>query len=286
MRSLIIANQKGGVGKSTTAINLGAGLARLNYKVLIIDADPQGHSSLGLNTPTEGKKTMADLLIEEKVSAKDVIQQTYAPNLDIIPSDLSLAVADLKLSTLGAKEFKLRNKIKEIEKEYDYIVIDSAPTFGTLTMNTFTTGKEIILPIQLGYLSLEGVSNFVDTVNFVNRDINSIINHKVEISGILINFFDIRAKLAREVYASVNEIFGRRVFESKIPQNVKINEAQSNGKAIFDYDSTCKGALAYASLVREVVNMEGDYVGNRESKRENDKEALSWRVNQNRREKA
>jgi chromosome partitioning protein len=256
MRKLIIANQKGGVGKSTTTINLGAGLARLNKKVLIIDTDPQGHSTLGLNISTKDRKTIAELLTEDGISAKEVIQTTYAPNLDIIPGDLSLAMADLRLSTLGAKEFKLRNKLKEIEGEYDYILIDSPPTFGTLTMNAFTTGKEIILPIQLGYLSLEGVSNFVDTMNFVNRDVNSIISHKVEIAGVLINFFDVRTKLAREVYASVNEIFGKKVFNTKIPQNVKINEAQSYGKTIFDYDPSCKGSLAYESLAKEVANME------------------------------
>lgn len=252
MRTLIIANQKGGVGKSTTTINLAAGLARMGKKVLIIDTDPQGHSTLGLNISTDGKKTMAELLTEEGVEARDVIQTTYAPNLDIIPSDLSLAVADFKLATLGAKEFKLRNKIKQIEGEYDYILIDSPPTFGTLTMNAFTTGSEIILPMQLGYLSLEGVSNFVDTINFVNRDVNAIINHKVEIAGVLITFFDVRTKLAREVFTSVSEIFGDRVFETKIPQNVKLNEAQSHGKTIFDYDPSCKGSLAYENLAKEV----------------------------------
>lgn len=268
MRTLIIANQKGGVGKSTTTVNLGAGLARSNKKVLIIDTDPQGHSTLGLNVPTEDRKTVAELLTEEGVSPKDVIQTTYAPNLDIIPADLSLAVADFKLANLGAKEFKLRNKIKQIEGDYDYILIDSPPTFGTLTMNAFTTGQEIILPIQLGYLSLEGVSNFFDTVNFVNRDINSIINHKVEISGVLINFFDVRTNLAREIYSSVNEIFGNKVFQTKIPQNVKINEAQSHGKAVFDYAPFCKGAIAYESLAQEVIKMEKKICqGSRVSKR-------------------
>ncbi len=257
MRTLVIANQKGGVGKSTTAINLGAGLARLNKKVLIIDADPQGHSTLGLNIMSVKMKTLAELLTEEGVGARDVIQQTYTPNLDIIPSNLSLAVADLKLSTSGAKEFKLRNKVKELENTYDYVLIDSPPTFGTLTMNAFTTGSEIILPIQLGYLSLEGVSNFVDTINFVNRDINSIISHKIQIAGVLITFFDTRTRLAREIYASVNEIFGKKVFNTKIPLNIKINEAQSHGKTIFDYAPKCRGSFAYGNLAEEIVNMEG-----------------------------
>lgn len=257
MRTLVVANQKGGVGKSTTTINLAAGLARLNKKVLIIDTDPQGHSTLGLNVSTEGKKTIAELLTEERVSAKDVIQRTYAPNLDIIPGNLSLAMADLKLATLGAKEFKLRNKMRELEGVYDYVLIDSPPTFGTLTMNAFTTCKEIILPIQLGYLSLEGVSNFVDTIDFVNKDVNSIISHKVDIAGVLITFFDTRTKLSREVFASINEIFGDKVFKTKIPQNVKINEAQSHGKSIFDYDPVCTGSRAYEGLAKEIVAMEG-----------------------------
>ena len=223
---------------------------------MLIDADPQGHSTLGLNISTESCLTIAELLTDEAVSAKDVVKKTYAPNLDIIPGDLSLAVADLKLSTLGAKEFKLRNKLKAIQPDYDYTLIDCPPTFGTLTMNAFTTGKEIILPIQLGYLSLEGVSNFIDTVNFVNKEINAIIDHKIEISGVLITFFDIRTKLSREIFTSLNEIFKEKVFRTKIPQNIKINEAQSQGKSVFDYDPLCKGALAYEELAEEIINKE------------------------------
>ncbi|MFZ0565500.1 MAG: ParA family protein [Chlamydiales bacterium] len=258
MRTIIVANQKGGVGKSTTAINLVAGLARKNKKALLIDSDPQGHSTLGLNISTENHPTLAELLTDDSVTANQVIQHTYIPGLDIIPCDLSLAMADIKMATMEGKEFKLRNKINSLHDTYDFAVIDCSPTFGTMTINAFTTGDSIILPIKLGYLSLEGVSNFLDTVNFVNRDINKMINHKIGISGTLITFYDIRTKIARAVVASLNEVFGDKVFHTKIPQNVKINEAQSYGKSIFDFDPKCKGAMAYESLVEEVLTRESE----------------------------
>lgn len=252
MRKIAIANHKGGVGKSTTAINLGAGLARLGRRVLIIDTDAQGHTTLGLSVKTKDKETIAELLCQDDVQPEAVIQKTYIPNLDIIPSDLSLAVAEMQLATIAAKEFRLRNKLKDLT-QYDIIIFDCAPTFGTIAMNVFTVAQEIILPIQLGYFSLEGVNNFIDSINFINKKLGPIINHEIAIGGVLLTFYDTRTKLAREVLTSVQDTFGNKVFATVIPQNVKLNEAQSNGKAIFDYDFECKGSEAYMSLAKEVL---------------------------------
>lgn len=257
MRLLAVANHKGGVGKSTTVINLGAALAALGYRVLVVDADAQGHTTIGLNTQTNDKQTLAELFCSEHVSCDDVIQHTAVQRLDIIPSDLSLAIADVKLSTMPAKEYRLRTKLKDIEKyPYDYVIFDCAPTFGTITMNVFTVAKEIILPIQLGYFSLEGVNTFIDTIQFVNKTIGSLVQHTINITGVLITVYDTRTKLAREIFTTVQDIFKGILFNTAIPQNIKLNEAQSHGKTIFEYDATCKGAVAYMDLAKELLERE------------------------------
>ena len=252
MKIIAIANQKGGVGKTTTAINFSAALTKFGKKVLLIDTDPQGHATIGLGIVTKNKRTLAELLTYEKCSAKDVIQSSYVKDLDVIPSDLSLAVAEMKLSMMGAKEFKLRTKLAGIEG-YDFVVIDCPPTFGTLAMNAFTLAHQVILPIQLSYFSLEGVNNFIETLQFVNGDINSIIEHKIHIAGVLITFCDTRAKISREVLASIDRVFGKVVFNTRIPANVRLNEAQAHGKVVFDYDPLCKGSLAYEAFTKEFL---------------------------------
>jgi chromosome partitioning protein len=252
VKIIAIANQKGGVGKTTTAINLSAALAKVGKKVLLIDMDPQGHATCGLGMQTHYKKTLAELLSYENCSLSEVISSTYHDNLDVIPSDLSLAVAEMKLSMTGAKEFRLRTRLSSLEG-YDFVVIDCPPTFGTLAMNAFTYADEVILPIQLSYFSLEGVSNFVETLNFVNKDINSIVNHEIKIGGVLITFCDTRARISKEIMQSIERVFGRSLFNTKIPNNVKINEAQAQGKVVFDHDPTCKGALAYEAFAKEVL---------------------------------
>jgi chromosome partitioning protein len=256
MRVFAIANQKGGVGKSTTAINLAAALVNAGRKVLLIDADAQAHSTLGLGVDVKEKLTLAELLTKEGVAAKNVICHTYIKNLDIIPSSLSLAVAEMKLATMGAKEFKLRAKIKDLPG-YDIALIDCPPTFGGLVMNAFMSASDIIMPLQLSYFSLEGVNNFIETVNFINSDVGALVGHQVSIFGVLLTFFDTRTKISREVYEVVKSTFGDKLFENSIPQNVKLSEAQALNKAVFDHDPMCSGAKAYAGLAMEVLGRMG-----------------------------
>jgi len=250
MRTIAISNQKGGVGKSTTAINLAAGLAYCGNKVLLVDIDPQGNTSKGLGINTESKLTISDLLCNESVSVADVRQPTYIKDLDIIPADLSLAIADMKLSSMGAKEFRLKNKIEN--EKHDYIIIDCPPNFGNLTINSFIAAKEIILPVQLRYFALEGVNSFIETVNYINEKIGWVQKHRIEITGVLVTFHDLRANAAKEVNSALHEIFGKKLLNTVIPQNIKLDEAQKNGKSIFDYAPDSKGAEAYLNLVEEV----------------------------------
>lgn len=251
MYKIVVSNQKGGVGKSTTAINLSAGLAYLGKKVLLVDLDPQGHSSLGMGIKTENQQTVAELLCQEDCEWQEVIQKSYIPSLDVIPADNSLSVAEYKLAQTQAKEFVLRTKLRNVE--YDFIIIDTSPTFNTLLANAFLTAQHIILPVQLDYFSLAGIQSFLESINRTNVKAGSLIGHRAEILGVLFTFFNPRSNLSKRVLETINELFGPKVFETKIPENVKLSEAQESSKAVFDHDPKCSGAEAYANLVNEVM---------------------------------
>ncbi len=250
MRTIAIANQKGGVGKTTTAINLSAGLAYCGKKVLLVDMDPQGQSTKWLSISTKDSHTLSDVLCDLQ-NVNIVIQKSYIPNLDVLPSDLSLSITDMKLSSTNAKEFKLRKKLEGLK--YDYIIIDCPPNFGNLTINTFLAANEIIMPVRLEFSSLEGIDNFLETIELVNREVGSHVNHKTQVLGVVITCNNLNSNHAKEVKEMLVKLFDVKLFKTAIPQNVKLSEAQSKGIAIFDHAPDSSGTEAYKNLTQEVL---------------------------------
>ena len=249
MKVISLVNQKGGVGKTTTAVSLASYIGKKKKKVLVVDLDPQANATSGLGIEkSELETTTYDLLINE-CPVRDVIFESSAQNVDIIPTNINLAGAEVELVTAISRENILRGAIEEIKDEYDYIIIDCPPSLGLLTINALTASDGIIIPIQGEYYALEGLSQLVETINIVKKKLNP----DIEIVGVVLTMFDMRTQLSKQVREEVEDYFGKKVFKTIIPRNVRLAEAPSHGLAISDYDKASKGAKAYEALAAEVL---------------------------------
>lgn len=244
-----ISNQKGGVGKTTTTINLAASLGAMGKKVLIIDADPQGNTTSGLGfNKKEVKKSTYDVL-ENDTSAEEATIITEFKNLSLIPSHINLASADAGISLFSGKESKLKNKISHLRNLYDYIIIDCPPSLGIITINAFCASDSVLIPIQCEYYALEGLSQLINTIKVVKRHHNS----SLDVEGILMTMCDLRLNLTHQVMDEVKKNFPDKVFKTTIPRTVKLSEAPGFGKPVMYFSKLNKGTWAYKSLAKEII---------------------------------
>lgn len=268
---IAIANQKGGVGKTTTAINLGTALAAIGQKVILIDLDPQGNASTGLGVPKADRiKTSYDVIVgQEKLI--DALVKTSVPGLAIAPSDVELSGAELELANEAQRSYRLKTAIEDYQKDLearhercDYILIDCPPSLNLLTVNSMAASDSVLVPLQCEFFALEGLTQLMRTVDLVRNHLNT----SLEIQGVVLTMYDSRNKLSAEVAEDVRAHFGDKVYKTMIPRNVRVSEAPSVGKPVLLYDLSCAGSQAYVSLAKEVVRQE------RKSKRLKESEAV------------
>ena len=245
---IAIVNQKGGVGKTTTAVNLCSALAKKGKKVLLIDEDPQGNATSGLGIQKNLKKSIYDVIIDE-TEIKDVIQETTIKNLSLCPSNINLAGAEVELVSLQNRETRLKNKLLKIKEDFPYIIIDCPPSLGLLTINSLTAADSIIIPIQCEYYALEGVGQLMNTVNIIKKQLNK----NLYIEGVVLTMNDARTNLSTQVIGEVKKFFKDNVYKTIIPRNVKLSEAPSYGMPITQYAPLSKGARCYEKLANEVL---------------------------------
>jgi chromosome partitioning protein len=247
-RVLAIANQKGGVGKTTTAVNLGAGLADLGYRVLVVDLDPQGNASTGLGINVRDLQTsMYDVVLHD-AALDDCIEATSVRNLFVAPAALDLAGAEIELVPAFSRELRLKRALDDVRDDYDYVLIDCPPSLGLLTVNSLAAASEVLVPIQCEYYALEGLGQLLRNVNLVQKNLNNAL----EVSTIVLVMYDARTKLSDQVVTEVRKHFGERVCRTVIPRTVRLSEAPSYGQPIIAFDPSSRGAIAYRELAKEV----------------------------------
>ena len=247
---IAIANQKRGVGKTTTSVNLAACLGVLEKKVLLIDSDPQANASSGLGIDTEKIKFSTYHLLENNCDVFEAITTTSSPNVDIIPANIDLVAVEIELVDVKNREYMLKNSLNQVIDKYDYILIDCAPSLGLLTLNALTAADSLIIPIQCEYFALEGLGKLLNTVKSVQK----IHNEKLDIEGLLLTMYDSRLRLSNQVVEEVQNHFNEMVFKTIIQRNVRLGEAPSYGESIINYDVSSKGASNYLSLAKEILS--------------------------------
>src|SRR3954470_22788319 len=252
-RIIGVANQKGAVGKTTTAINLAASFAVLEYRTLLVDADPQANSTSGVGfDPKNIKASIYECIIDGK-DPKDIILQTTTPNLDLLPAHIDLVGAEIEMINLNNREFKMKSVLGKVRDQYDFIIIDCSPSLGLITINALTAADSVIIPVQCEYFALEGLGKLLNTIKIVQ----SRLNTELAIEGILLTMYDMRLRLSNQVVEEVKTHFQQMVFDTIIQRNTKLGEAPSFGQSIIMHDASGKGAVNYLNLAREILQKNG-----------------------------